>query len=141
SAQFSITGTPAAGDTFVAEPVRSESIFNTLDNLIAALERPATDANGKAALENSLRAANRELGSALDNVLTVRASVGARLNELDALDDQAADRDIQLAKTLTELQELDYTKAITDLTKQKMILEAAQQSFITTSRLSLFNFI
>lgn len=141
SAQFSISGTPATDDVFAIEPVRNQSVFETMDNLIALLARPANGEAGKAALANGLSNAGRDLANTLDNVLTVRASVGARLNELDALDVQGTDRDVQLAETLAGLQELDYAEAISDLTKKQIILQAAQQSFVKTSGLSLFNFI
>jgi flagellar hook-associated protein 3 FlgL len=139
--QVEISGSPVNGDTFTLAPSMRQSVFATMEELIAVLERPAVGAAGQAALANGLNVAGRNLGNALDSVLSTRASVGARLRELDTLDQQGEDRNIQYAKTLTELQELDYTKAITDLTKQRIILEAAQQSFIKTSGLSLFNFL
>ena len=74
---------------------------------------------------------------ALDNVLTVRASVGARLQELDALDSAGEDRHLQYSQTLSELQDLDYASALTELSKQQTILEAAQRSFVTVFRLVL----
>jgi len=139
--QVEITGTPEDGDTFVLEPSRRQSLFTTLENLIGVLEQPATGASGQAALANGLAAASRDLANSLDSVLSTRASLGARLHELDSLDQQGEDRDLQYEKTLAELQELDYTKAISDLTKQSIILEAAQQSFVKTAGLSLFNFL
>jgi hypothetical protein len=36
---------------------------------------------------------------------------------------------VQYQQTLSELQDLDYAKAITDLTRKQADLEAAQQSF------------
>jgi len=39
------------------------------------------------------------------------------------------------------LQDLDYAKAITDLTRQKTMLEAAQMSFTKIQGLSLFNYM
>ncbi|WP_151636376.1 flagellar hook-associated protein FlgL [Noviherbaspirillum aerium] len=136
-----ITGTPATGDTFSIKPSTNQNVFSTLQNLVNALETPASGAAGGARLSNSLNSALNNLSNALDNVLTVRASVGARLNELEALDGQGEAIDVQYADRLSTLQDLDYTKAITDLSMQKFTLEAAQQSFVKTSGLSLFNFI
>ncbi|MDO8701822.1 MAG: flagellin, partial [Undibacterium sp.] len=42
---------------------------------------------------------------------------------------------------LSDLQDLDYAKAITELNQQQVTLQAAQQSFVKTSSLSLFNYI
>jgi flagellar hook-associated protein 3 FlgL len=74
-------------------------------------------------------------------VLTVRASLGTRLQELDALDSSGNDRTVQYKAMLSELQDLDYAKATVLLTQQKAMLEAAQQSFVRTSSLSLFNYL
>lgn len=139
--QVDITGSPADGDQFVVEPSRNQDIFKTLSNLITALNTPASDAAGKAKLTNALNAANSGVSNALDHVLTVRASVGARLNELEALDSQGDDIDLRYAESLRNLQDLDYTKAISDLMMQKFMLEASQQAFVKTSGMSLFNFI
>ena len=112
-----------------------QDIFQTLNDLIGMLQ--TAGAPDPVALANR----NTEVGLALDNVLTVRASVGSRLQELDALDYAGDDRNLQYSQILSELQDLDYTKAITQLSQQQFTLEAAQKSFVKTSSLSLFNFI
>jgi len=133
---FDINGSPAAGDTFTAKPSNNQSIFKALSDLITQLQTPGT-----AGLSAGLAAANGNIDQGLDNVLTVRASVGSRLKELDSLDSAGADRNVQYAQTLSQLQDLDYTKAITDLTQQQTILTAAQQSFAKIAGLSLFNYL
>ena len=67
--------------------------------------------------------------------------MGTRLQELDALDSYGSDKSLQYSQTLSTLQDLDYTQALTDLTRQQTILEAAQKSFAQTSSLSLFKFL
>jgi flagellar hook-associated protein 3 FlgL len=81
------------------------------------------------------------LDQAMANVSRVHSSVGARMQELDALSSNAAAVDIQYQQTLSELQDLDYVKAISDFTRQQVSLEAAQKSFVQISGLSLFNYI
>jgi flagellar hook-associated protein 3 FlgL len=139
--QFSVEGKPSANDQFSVKPSSSESIFAAMTELVNILKTPVmNDADG-AKLKNGLRAAHNVVTSSLDNVLTVRASVGSRLKELDSLDEQGEDRAAQYAENLMKLQEIDYTEAVTKLSKEKMMLEAVQQSFAQTSGLSLFNFI
>ena len=118
-----------------------QDVFQTLNNLITLLQTPVVTAADAANLTAGLATANGDLGLALDNVLTVRASVGSRLQELDSLDSAGEDRNLQYSQILSELQDLDYTKAITQLSQQQLTLEAAQQSFVKTSGLSLFDFI
>ena len=116
-------------------------IFNTLSNLITLLKTPVTDQTTRDALNTGLATASTSLQSSLDNVLTVRASVGSNLKELDALDTSGQNRDLQYAKNLSDLQDLDYAKAISQLTQQQTILQAAQQSYVKTVGLSLFNYL
>lgn len=113
-----------------------QDVFATLTNLVNLLNTPGT-----AGLTAGLATANANMDIALDNVLTVRASVGASLQELDSLDIVGEDRNLQYSKVLSELQDLDYTQALTLLSQQQVTLEAAQKSFVKTSGLSLFNFI
>ncbi len=131
----------ANGDKFTVRPSRSQSLFTTINDLIKVLETPAAGAVGKANLTQGLAAANGNLDNALDSVLSVRASIGSRLKEIDSLDNAGADRDIQYAQALSQLQDVDYVKAISELNKQQMTLEAAQKSFVKISGLSLFNLL
>jgi flagellar hook-associated protein 3 FlgL len=118
-----------------------QDIFDTLNDLITLLQTSVVDGVSMTALTTGLDTANGNLDLALDNVLTVRASVGSRLQELDALDNAGADRNIQYSQTLSDLQDLDYAKALTQLSQQQVILEAAQRTFVTISGLSLFNYL
>lgn len=136
-----ITGTPTAGDSFTLQPSSSESLFDTLRNLITTLERPAGNTAGNTALANDIGFALRDLSHAQDNVLRVRASVGSRLSEVDALQNVNADLTLQYAQTLSRLQDVDYAEAISNLTQQQINLEAAQKSYLKVSGLSLFNYI
>jgi flagellar hook-associated protein 3 FlgL len=118
-----------------------QDVFETLNDLITLLQVPVVDAAAVTALADGLATANGNVDLALDNVLTVRASVGSRLQELDALDYAGEDRHIQYSQILSDLQDLDYTEALTRLSQQQITLEAAQRSFVTVSGLSLFNFL
>jgi flagellar hook-associated protein 3 FlgL len=138
---FDVKGAPADGDSFTVKPSQKQSLFTTVTNLITALRAPADGSTGKAVLANNLNTANDNLKSALDNVLTVQASVGARQKELDYLDTSGDDLNIQYASTLSDLQDLDTVKAISQFSQQQLTLQAAQQSFKAMSSLSLFNYI
>ena len=138
---FSITGEPANGDKFEVKPSEKESIFTTLTSLVSALREAGEDKTSLAKLSNKLNTASEGLKSSLDNILTVRASVGSRMKELDYLDDSGSDLGIQYDATLSKLQDLDVVKAISQYATQQQTLDAAQKSFKTMSGLSLFNYI
>ena len=139
--QMDIQGTPAAADTFTVTPSTNESVFKTISDLITALSAPTTASSGPTALTNSLNRGLNNLDSALNNILTTRSSLGLRLQEVDALQTIGDDLGLQLKQTLSQLQDVDYNKAISDLAQQQMTLQAAQKSFAATANLSLFSYI
>ena len=132
---------PADNDTFTVRQDTHQSIFKTIGDLITALQTPANTAQAKAELTHSLSIANGNIDNALDNVLTVRASIGSRLKELDAMDSAGDDRNFQYAQALQQVQDVDYNKAISDFTQQNTALEAAQKTFVKVSGMSLFSML
>lgn len=116
-------------------------MFQALNDLVTLLRTPVVTQTDTDNLNAGLATANGDLGLALDNVLTVRASIGSRLQELDALDNLGEDRNIRYSETLSELQDLDYAEALTKLSQQQITLEAAQRTFVSVSGLSLFNYL
>lgn len=140
-ASVAITGAPAATDTFQVATSTSQSMFATLANLVTALEAPATGAGADALLANRIGAALANLDQAEENLLRVRATIGARQNEIDSLANAGEDLNLNYEQTLSRLRDLDYAAALTRLTQQQMTLEAAQKTFVNVSGLSLFNYV
>lgn len=139
--QFDVKGDPADGDSFNVEPSTTQSVFTTVQTFIDALRSSATGSAGNAALNNKLNQLSVNIDNASENVLTVQAQVGARQKELDYLDSSGDDLGLQYASTLSTLQDVDYTAAISLFTQQQTTLTAAQKTFTTMSSLSLFNYI
>jgi flagellar hook-associated protein 3 FlgL len=118
-----------------------QDVFKTLNDLIGLLQTPVVTPADKANLTAGLASASSNMNLAMDSVLTARASVGTRLQELDSLDNAGDDRNLQYSQILSTLQDLDYTQALTQLSQQQFTLEAAQKSFMSISSLSLFKFM
>ena len=135
--QFDIQGAPANGDSFTVSPSTNESVFKTISDLINVLNTPVAGAS----LTNGLNRGLNNLDNALNKVLTARSSLGLRLNEIDALQAAGDNLDLQYKQTISALQDVDYNKAISDLTQQQMSLQAAQKSFTQISNLTLFDYI
>lgn len=136
---LTLEGEPQAGDSISLAKAQDQSLFATLENAIAALETEADSDAAKAALQNTLSTVSRELDHSLNNVLTMNASVGARLNELDVLDSVGGNRELNYASTLSELVDLDYAKAVSEYTLRQVGLQAAQKAFVDIQGLSLFD--
>jgi len=139
---FSLSGQPAVGDSYTIETPKASNMdmFETLDTLIDTLGRSTTnDPAAVAAINNALATANKKLNLTLDNVLTVQASVGARLNELDALDAVGSQRTLSYTKQLSNLEDVDVYSVTSELLLRKVALDAASSSFSIIQGSSLFN--
>lgn len=135
--RFDIQGAPASGDIFTVTPSTNESVFKTISDLITTLNTPVSGAN----LTNGLNRGLNNLGGALNNVLSVRATLGLRLNEIDAMQVTGDSLGLQLKQNLSLLQDTDYNKAISDLNQQQTILQASQKSFTQVANLSMFTYM
>jgi len=130
--QVAIGGQPQDGDAFRVDSTASADmdIFATLNGLVAALETPADgDPEALARLGNTLNTATQKIGLNYDNVLTVRASIGSRLDELDKLDANGAQRGLGYQKQLSGLEDVDWYQAISDLQLRQTALQAAALAF------------
>lgn len=140
-AELSIKGAPASGDTFTVKNSTNEDVFKTLDNLINTLESATTGAAGNTRLANGINTALSNVDRAMDTLSTVRAGVGARMRETEDAQSTQGDLVNQYDKTLSNLRDLDYAKAISELARQQLTYEAAQKSFAQIQSLSLFQYI
>ena len=140
-ASVGVSGAPASGDSFSMAPSTSQSVFVTLAKLIGALEAPNGTPAADAKYINDIGFALTNLDQAANSILGVRARIGSRMNEIESLGSLNDSLNLQYQQTLSTLQDLDYAKAITDLTRKQTDLQAAQQSFARISQLSLFNYL
>ncbi|MFJ4144148.1 flagellar hook-associated protein FlgL [Pseudomonas sp. NPDC089734] len=140
---LTLDGTPADGDTITVSAAADADpdLFATLKNLITALQTPVETEADQAALSNTLSTASRELSNAQDNVLTVQTSVGSRLNQIEVLDAIGDDLALSYTERLSGLVDADYTEAVTEYTSLQVALQAAQQTFVSIQKMSLFEYI
>lgn len=138
---IALQGAPAAGDSFSVQPSAHQSLFVTLERLVAALERPDGTAADRAALSNDLGRALTDLDQGLGRLLEVRAEIGARLAALEARQSQLADAGLELKGALSGLRDTDFAEALTRLEQQLLALQAAQKSFVRAQGLSLFDYL
>jgi len=97
------------------------------------------------AVKNSDRTGmDRSIGE-LDNlqigVSMALAQVGTDMNVLDSQQVVLEETNLRLKSTLSNVEDLDYAEAITQMNKEMLALEAAQSSFAKISQLNLFNYI
>jgi flagellar hook-associated protein 3 FlgL len=139
--QVSIGGPAASGDQFTLTPSTSQSVFESISDLITTLEAGVVGSTDRTRLANGLNRGLADIDQALEHVLTVRAQMGAGMRELDTLASGNESQQLLHDATLSRLQDLDYNAALSDFSRQQLALEAAQKSFIQVSRLSLFDYL
>ena len=131
----------------------SPTLFSTLDAWergLRALVRESVycsvtgnDAE-KAARANTISTAMREFDNSLDNVLTVRASVSSRLQELNVVDAVAGNRELNYTETLSNLigdlsNPANFAEVVSQYSLRQVSLQAAQKAFVDIKGMSLFD--
>jgi flagellar hook-associated protein 3 FlgL len=137
-AQVTINGTPAAGDQFTVAPAGTTSAFSALSNLITTLNSTTLNSGQ---LTTQLNASLQQIQNSITNFSNVSASVGARINAITAAQSTATSVQTTLKTNISTLQSTDYTAATTQLSTEELALQAAQESYASLEKLSLFNYI
>jgi flagellar hook-associated protein 3 FlgL len=139
--QVQITGAPATDDRFTIVPSTTQDMFTTLQNLVTTLQRSNVTPQERAQFDTNMAATLTQLDQALDHTNGVRSEVGTRLAVLDETADSRDAQQVELSKSLSELRDLDYASAITQLNIQLAGLQAAQSSYTKIGQLSLFDYL
>jgi len=130
-----LSGKPNAGDAFTLTPTAQLNpgdlnLFASFDAIVDALKiETAGDPAAAATLRNAITTAIQRFDVHYDNVLTVQTSVGARLAELTAINDNGAARHLGYSQQLSQLEDLNYYEATTQLQLRTSALEAAALAF------------
>ncbi|HWZ64804.1 MAG TPA: flagellar hook-associated protein FlgL [Steroidobacteraceae bacterium] len=136
--ETTVSGTPSAGDQFTVAPAGQASIFSTIGNLISALNSGTLTS---AQVTTQIGTAVTQMDNALNNFDDVQASVGGRLNAITAAGNGAQSTQTQLQGTISTLSDTDYAAATTQLSTEELALQAAQESYASIAKLSLFNYV
>ncbi|SEK51242.1 flagellar hook-associated protein 3 FlgL [Pseudoxanthomonas sp. GM95] len=139
--QMTISGAPAAGDSFTLGKAPNQDIFSTLDALASALEAPATTAQEKAVRSNALSTALGNISTAQDHFLLSRSQTGSRLAAIDDATDARSAYGVNLETTLSNLRDVDPAEAASKLSLQQIALEAAQKTMLAVQSKSLFDLL
>jgi len=139
--ELEVSGTPQDGDRFSVTPSGHQDVFATIGQLIEVFEMPEDDPVSRAKLHNTVTRGLDEIHLALDNIGEIRASVGSRMNLVEDQKDYTGAFLLTAQETLSNLQDLDYTEAISRLQQQITGLQAAQQTYLRLQDLSLFNYL
>ena len=115
------------------------NMFKILDSAIASLKIPIEN-DPAAATAQSQVIANAQIGikNSQNNILTVVADVGTKMNELEKLDTLGDDRALGQTKQMSDLVDVDWNEAISSYTMQQAALQASYKAFSDMQGMSLF---
>lgn len=136
---LNISGTPQPGDEVLAKSSPKQSISDTLFRLREGLNNLDDSPEDSETLDILISDTINNLASAQTSVSEVRSNIGARLNIIDNTRSMSEDVKLVSQEVLSELSDVDFAEAVSRLSLQSFLLEAAQQSYTTIQRLSLFN--
>ena len=136
--EVTISGAPAAGDSFAVAPAGQASVFSTINNLISTLNSSSLS---NAQITTQIGGAIQQIDNALSNFDGLQASVGGRLNAISTVATSSQSTQTQLQGTISNLSATDYAAATTQLSTEELALQAAQESYASIAKLSLFNYV
>ena len=137
-AQFTVSGTPAAGDTFSIAPAGTTSAFSAISNLITTLQSTSLN-NGQ--LTTQLGASIQQVQNTITSFSNVSASVGSRLNAITASQTTATTNQTNMKTNIASITNVDYAAATTALSSEELALQAAQESYASLEKMSLFQYL
>lgn len=136
-----LSGDLAADDHFTVGHREKQGVLDTVRQLRQVLENPGeADIDGQR-LAVALSFSLQNIDNAIGQVDGVRTSLGARLNVIESTQLENDEATLINTQVQSGLKDLDYAEALSRLSMQSIVLQAAQQSFVKTSNLSLFNFL
>ncbi|KPP97706.1 flagellar hook-associated protein FlgL [Marinobacter sp. HL-58] len=128
------------GDTFTIRAGEKQSVFATFENLIDGLDTlDKGTPEGQAAYDDLIAASLQNLDNAQESIVKKQTELGGRLNAVESTRSFLEDSSVYSEDIRSELRDVDYAEAISNLSFQSFVLQAAQQSFAQVSRLSLFD--
>lgn len=132
-----IKGQPVDGDSFEIGPAPRQDVFSTIQQAVELL----SDSGSSTARNNGLNRALDGVDQAIGHFLDVRASIGARMNTLDAEESINSATLLGFEKSLSTIADIDVVEAINELNVRRTALEAAQLAYVQIRDLSLFKYL
>lgn len=110
-----------------------DNMFQIIDDFMDALINEDN--------EEAISSHISKLDGRIDKVINARADLGARMNRLELIEDRLADQEIVATQLMSDNEDVDYAKAITDLITQESTHRAALAAGARIIQPSLVDFL
>lgn len=138
--EVKLSGNPLPGDEFDLTPERNISIFDTIKSAIDWMNVGASPAD-QVQHDVDYGEILSQLNSSLNHMTSRRTEAGVRGQLIENQENNHLDRELNLAQGQSNIEDLDFAKAVSTFEQSQVALQAAQQTFIQIKGLSLFNYI
>ncbi|WP_156288313.1 flagellar hook-associated protein FlgL [Oceanobacillus salinisoli] len=108
-----------------------DGLFATMDSFIARL-------NGE---EGDIDTSIGEIDEQLNQIINARADLGARMNRLDLVENRLSEQQVIATQTMSNNEDIDYSKVITELISQESVHRAALSSGARIIQPTLLDFL
>jgi flagellar hook-associated protein 3 FlgL len=135
---FNIEG--SVGDTvdFQLNTPEKANIAETLNDFVIALNDKNID---QSSFDQALNDALIGSDNALASIANATSAIGGRLNVKQSVYESNLDLEITLKSARSNIEDVDYAEAVSELSKQETALQAAQATFSRVTGTSLFDYI
>jgi flagellar hook-associated protein 3 FlgL len=136
-----VDGTPAPGDRFAVQTAASSSIFQTVQDLVSALQSSGLGQGAGSTGRQQLQNAIANLDNAQATILSTQATLGSRLAEIQTLQGQDRTLSTNAQVQLANLQSANLPQVLANYSESITALQAAEMAFARIQNLSLFALI
>ena len=134
---ISFKGKISPGDTVTLEAENKLNAFEAFERVAALVKESGYDESKTAEFDRLIV----DFDSIFSHIGRARTTLGVRLNTLDTQEHQHEDFIMALEKSKSNFEDLDYSEAVVEFSKNTRALQASQTAFGKTKDLSLFNYI
>lgn len=138
--EVQLSGNPLPGDELVLETTKNISIFDTIKAAVDWMKVGSTPSN-KVQHVVDYNEILTQLDRGLNHMTTRQTDAGIRIQLIETQSENHKDKELTLSKGKSNIEDLDFAKAIAGFEQSKVALQAAQQTFVQVKNLSLFNYI
>jgi len=138
--EVQISGNPLPNDNFDLAPEKNISIFDTIKQAIDWMN-VGTNPTNSVLHSIDYDEILGQIDEALNHMTAKRVNAGVRLNLIENQNSNHLDTELYLSSGRSNVEDLDFAKAVATFEQRKVSLQAAQQSFVQIKNLSLFNYL
>jgi flagellar hook-associated protein 3 FlgL len=138
--EVQVSGNPLPNDQLTLRPEENISVFDTIKSAIDWMNVGTLSTTPEQHQVDHEEILN-QLSSALNHMTIRQTDAGVRGSLIDHQKSSHLDAELVMSKGKSNIEDLDYAKAISNFEQSQVALQAAQQTLVQIKDLSLFNYI